>query len=98
VTSVCTGSLILHAAGVAKGARMTTHWGAIPLLREHAGDDSVLEDVRYVRDGSLVTSAGVSAGIDMSLWVVGQLYDPARARAVQRMMQYEPAPPYQAEV
>ncbi len=99
VTSVCTGSLILYAAGLANGARITTHWGALSLLREQVGEGAtVLEDVRYVRDGNLVTAAGVSAGIDMSLWVVGQLYGTERARQVQRMMQYDPAPPYQAEV
>lgn len=99
ITSVCTGSLILHGAGLLNGARVTTHWGALALLREEVGDAStVLDDVRYVRDGNVVTAAGVSAGIDMSLWVVGQLYGPERARQVQRMMQYDPAPPYQAEV
>jgi len=51
-----------------------------------------------VRDGSLVTSAGVSAGIDMALWLVGQLHSPEVARKVQRYLQYEPAPPYAAEV
>jgi transcriptional regulator GlxA family with amidase domain len=50
--------------------------------------------VRYVVDGTLVTSAGVSAGIDMALWLVGQLHDPAFAREVQRYIQYDPAPPY----
>ena len=54
--------------------------------------------VRYVRDGSLVTAAGVSAGIDMSLWLVGQMYGVEHARLVQRAMEYDPAPPYSAEV
>ena len=53
---------------------------------------------RYVRDGNLVTAAGVSAGIDMALWLVGQLYDPVFARKVQHQMEYNPAPPYSAEV
>ena len=57
-----------------------------------------LEDARYVRDGNVVTAAGVSAGIDMSLWVVGQLYGVPHARVVQRFMEYDPAPPYAAEV
>jgi len=98
VTSVCTGSLLLHGAGLTKGRRITTHWGYVGELRERAGEAEVLEKVRYVRDGNLVTAAGVSAGIDMSLWLVGQIWDVARARRTQRMMEYDPAPPYTAEV
>jgi len=98
VTSVCTGSLLLHGAGFTSGRRITTHWGFVKELRERAPDATVLEHVRYVRDGSVVTAAGVSAGIDMSLWLVGQLFDPAYARTVQRYIQYDPAPPYAAEV
>ncbi|MDQ6695977.1 MAG: DJ-1/PfpI family protein [Actinomycetota bacterium] len=97
VTSVCTGAFVLHAAGPARGKRVTTHWGSIDRLRER-GDATVLEDVRYVRDGNVVTAAGVSAGIDMALWLVGQLYDIDHARATQRFMEYDPAPPYAAEV
>ncbi|MCC7276466.1 MAG: DJ-1/PfpI family protein [Alphaproteobacteria bacterium] len=95
VTSVCTGSLLLVEAGAAKGRRVTTHWGFVETLRGR-GDATVLDDVRFVRDGNVVTSAGVSAGIDMALWLVGQLYDPAFARHVQRRMEYDPAPPYTA--
>jgi transcriptional regulator GlxA family with amidase domain len=58
----------------------------------------VLDNVRYVRDGNVVTAAGVSAGIDMALWLTGQLHDPTFARLVQRGMEYDPAPPYEAEV
>jgi len=97
VTSVCTGSLLLHGAGLARGKRVTTHWGFVTQLRER-GDVTVLEKVRYVRDGNLVTSAGVSAGIDMALWIVGQLYGPDHARLTQKLMEYDPAPPYTAEV
>jgi len=97
VTSVCTGAFLLHAAGPARGRRVTTHWASVERLRER-GAVTVLEDVRYVRDGNLVTAAGVSAGIDMSLWVVGQLYGPDHARVVQRFMEYDPAPPYAAAV
>jgi transcriptional regulator GlxA family with amidase domain len=96
VTSVCTGSLLLHGAGLARGRRVTTHWAFVSQLRER-GDVTVLDDVRFVRDGSLVTSAGVSAGIDMALWLVGQIHDPAFARRVQRTIEYDPAPPYAAE-
>jgi transcriptional regulator GlxA family with amidase domain len=97
VTSVCTGALLLHEAGFARGRRVTTHWGFVEALRER-GDVTVLDDVRWVRDGNLVTAAGVSAGIDMALWLVGQLHSPELARKVQRYIQYEPAPPYAAEV
>jgi transcriptional regulator GlxA family with amidase domain len=96
VTSVCTGALLLHEAGPARGRRVTTHWGFVSTLRER-GDVTVLERVRYVRDGNLVTAAGVSAGIDMALWLVGQLRDPDFARGVQHYIEYEPAPPYAAE-
>jgi len=98
VTSVCTGSLVLHAAGLATGRRITTHWSFLEKLRESATDATVLEGVRYVRDGNLVTAAGVSAGIDMALWLVGQIWDVPRARLTQRFMEYDPAPPYVADV
>jgi transcriptional regulator GlxA family with amidase domain len=97
VTSVCTGSLLLTAAGPAKGKRVTTHWGFIETLRAR-GEAEVVENIRYVRDGNVVTAAGVSAGIDMALWLVGQIREPAFARQVQRAMEYDPAPPYAAEV
>jgi transcriptional regulator GlxA family with amidase domain len=97
VTSVCTGSLLLHEAGPARGKRVTTHWSFIETLRAR-GDITVLEKVRYVRDGNLVTAAGVSAGIDMALWLVGQRDGVEVARRVQRGIEYDPAPPYAAEV
>jgi transcriptional regulator GlxA family with amidase domain len=97
VTSVCTGALLLHEAGFARGKRVTTHWGFIEGLRKR-GDVTVLEHIRYVRDGNVVTAAGVSAGIDMALWLVGQLHSPEVARKVQRYIEYDPAPPYAAEV
>lgn len=97
VTSVCTGALLLHEAGPARGRRVTTYHGFIEALRAR-GDVEVLEGVRYVRDGNLITSAGVSAGIDMALYLVGQLHGPDFARRVQRAIEYDPAPPYTAEV
>ena len=96
-TSVCTGSLLLVQAGLCDGRRITTNWDFIPALRE-IGRAEVLDGPRYVRDGQLVTATGVSAGIDMTLWLVGQIWDPAYARRVQKMIQYDPAPPYEAEV
>ncbi|HEY8947873.1 MAG TPA: DJ-1/PfpI family protein [Rhizomicrobium sp.] len=98
ITSVCTGALLLSAAGPAKGKRVTTHWGYIEQLRARNEAAEVLEKVRYVRDGNVVTAAGVSAGIDMALWLVGQIKSPDFARNVQRFMEYDPAPPYAAAV
>ena len=97
ITSVCTGALLLTAAGPAKSKRVTTHWGFIEQLRARNEAAKVLENIRYVRDGNVVTAAGVSAGIDMALWLIGQLHSPNVARAVQRGMEYDPAPPYTAE-
>jgi transcriptional regulator GlxA family with amidase domain len=97
VTSVCTGSMLLEAAGVIDGRKVTTHWAMIETFRQK-DSVTVLDTRRYVRDDNVVTAAGVSAGIDMSLWVVGQLYGVDHARGVQRMMEYDPAPPYAAEV
>jgi transcriptional regulator GlxA family with amidase domain len=97
ITSVCTGALLLTAAGPARGKRVTTHWAFIPQLRERKEAAEVLENIRYVRDGNVVTAAGVSAGIDMALWLTGQLHTPSLARMVQRAMEYDPAPPYAAE-
>lgn len=95
VTSVCTGSFVLQAAGLTEGKKITTHWAAIDELRERAPEQAIDSEARWVVDGNLVTAAGVSAGIDMALWLVGQLYDEDHARFVQRAMQYDPAPPYQ---
>ena len=94
---VCTGALLLHRAGLLKGKRATTYWAAVDLLRG-GGDVEVLDDVRYVRDGNVITSAGISAGIDMSLWLIGQIYGSDFARFVQKGIEYFPAPPYTAEV
>jgi len=94
VTSVCTGSLLLHRAGFTSGKEITTHWAFVETLREIAGDATVRDDRRYIRDGNVVTAAGVSAGIDMALWLVGQIWDADYARLVQRYIQYEPEPPY----
>ena len=99
ITSVCTGSAVLARAGLAKGRRITSHWAYLPSIREIVGEGTeVLEQVRYVRDGHLVTSAGVSAGIDMALWLVGEIYGREHARNTQRAMEYDPAPPYTADV
>ena len=98
VTSVCTGSMLLVEAGPARGKRVTTHWAFVDTLRQRGGAAEVVDDMRFVRDGNVVTSAGVSAGIDMSLWLVGQTDSPAFARHVQKRIEYDPAPPYTAAV
>lgn len=91
--SVCTGAFVLQAAGLVQGRRITTHSGAVEMLRA-AGSGEVVAGERYVVDGGLVTSAGVSAGIDMALWVVGQLYGEDHARHVTGLIEYAPKPPY----
>jgi transcriptional regulator GlxA family with amidase domain len=93
VTSVCTGALLLCVAGPARGKRVTTHWAFVETLRQRGEAAEVLADCRYVRDGNLVTSAGISAGIDMSLWLTGVLHGAEFAAAVRRAMEYDPAPP-----
>lgn len=95
-TSVCTGSNVLYHAGIARDRRVATHWSFEDELDRH-DDVTVVRDARYVVDGNLVTSQGVSAGIDMALWLVGRLHGRDHARAVRRYIQYEPAPPYLAD-
>jgi transcriptional regulator GlxA family with amidase domain len=96
VTSVCTGALLLTAAGPARGRRVATHWAFVDTLRQRGEAAEVLTGFRYVRDGNVVTAAGVSAGIDMALWLTGEMHSPDFARKVQRGMEYDPAPPYTA--
>ncbi|MGW3009510.1 DJ-1/PfpI family protein [Streptomyces sp. NPDC001219] len=92
-TSVCTGALLLHEAGAARGRRVATHHAFEDTLQAR-GNITVVRDARFVVDGELVTSQGVSAGIDMAHWLVGQLHGRDHARAVSRYIQYEPAPGY----
>jgi len=94
VTSVCTGALLLHEAGPGRGRRLATHWAFEDAL-EARGEVTVVRDERWVVDGNVVSSQGVSAGIDMALWLVGRLHTPAHALATQRYVHYDPAPPYQ---
>lgn len=93
ICSVCTGSFVLQAAGLTEGRQITTHSGMIDQLKM-AKSGNVVEGQRYVVDGNLVTSAGVSAGIDMSLWVVAQIYGEDHARTVRTNLDYNPAPPF----
>jgi transcriptional regulator GlxA family with amidase domain len=96
ITSVCTGALLLHEAGPAQGQRVATDWAFEDTL-EARGNITVVRDARYVVDGNLVTSQGVSAGIDMALWLLGRIHGRPHARAVRRKIQYEPSPPYMAD-
>jgi len=93
MTSVCTGALVYAAAGLLAGRPATTHWGALDLLAELDPSIDVRADRRFVDDGDIVTSAGVSAGIDMALHLVARLAGADRAREVRRGIQYDPAPP-----
>jgi transcriptional regulator GlxA family with amidase domain len=91
VASVCTGSLILGALGLLEGRRATTNWFFTRLLEKF---DVLYEEERWVEDDRFVTSAGVSAGIDMALHLVSRLTDEATARRVQLALDYDPAPPF----
>ena len=91
-TSVCSGSLILAAAGVLNGRRATSHWMVVPMLRTFGA--TPVSDERIVREGRIVTAAGVSAGIDLGLWLAGQLGGEAQARAIQLVIEYDPQPPF----
>ena len=96
MASVCTGSLVYASAGLLKGRSATTHWASLNLLSEL--DPTVITDVnaRFVDDGDLLTSAGVSAGIDMALHLVARLAGTERAGEVRRGIQYDPHPQSEA--
>jgi transcriptional regulator GlxA family with amidase domain len=88
LTSVCTGALLLGRVGLLDGRRATTHWRALDLLRDVAPRATVVEDLHVVEDGHVVTSAGISAGIDMSLRVVARIHGETIARETARHMEY----------
>lgn len=90
--SVCSGSVILAAAGVLAGQRATSHWMALPLLRPFGV--TPVDDERIVVAGRTVTAAGVSAGIDLGLWLAGELGGRERAEAIQLALEYDPQPPF----
>ncbi|OEV24700.1 glutamine amidotransferase [Streptomyces nanshensis] len=91
--SVCTGSLMLAAAGLLDGRRATSHWTTLDRLTEFGAEPS---RERVVFDGKYVTAAGVSAGIDMGLTLAGRIAGDEHAQAVQLMIEYDPQPPYDA--
>jgi transcriptional regulator GlxA family with amidase domain len=88
-TSVCTGAFLLGAAGLLDGLRVTTHWTTIDGLRTQLPTTDVLTDARVVDEGEIITSAGVSAGIDMALHVVRRLHGDEVARRTARDMEYD---------
>ena len=93
VASVCTGSLVLGAAGLLEGKRATSHWVVRDLLSLYGATPV---DQRVVIDGSLITGAGVTAGIDLGLVVIKRLRDEEYARGVQLLAEYDPQPPVDA--
>jgi cyclohexyl-isocyanide hydratase len=93
VTSVCTGSLVLGAAGLLKGYRATTHWSAIDFLSAFG---AIPTKTRVCVDRNRFTGGGVTAGIDFALTLVSQLVDRKTAEAIQLRLEYNPAPPFNA--
>ncbi|ODU12066.1 MAG: glutamine amidotransferase [Pseudonocardia sp. SCN 72-51] len=90
--SVCSGSVVLGAAGLLTGKRATSHWMALPALKTFGA--TAVGDERIVHEGDIVTCAGVSAGIDLGLWLAGQIGGEGRAKAIQLSMEYDPQPPF----
>lgn len=91
VTAVCTGSLILGAAGLLKGKRAGTHWAYRDLLPAFG---AIAETERVVRDGNTITGGGVTAGIDIALTIAAELAGEDGAKVIQLMIEYAPAPPF----
>ena len=91
VTSVCTGAFLLGAAGLLAGKRATTHWASRDLLR---GFGVIPDESRIVVDGNLITSGGITSGIDFGLHLAAQLVGVAQAKEIQLAMEYDPAPPF----
>jgi len=92
LTSVCTGSMLLGQAGLLEGRHATTHWRSLPLMRESFPAVTVEEKLHVVEDGNVLTSAGISAGIDMALRVVARYHGEGVARATARHMEYRYVP------
>ena len=93
VTSVCTGALLIGAAGLLKGYRATTHWLSLDLLPLVG---AIPVDERVVKDRNRITSAGITAGIDFALALVGEISGQRRAAEIELMLQYDPAPPFKS--
>jgi len=93
ITSVCSGALVLGAAGLLKGKRATTHWYAHDFLEEFG---AIPVDARIVEDGKLITAGGITSGIDFGLALVARLLGQAEAEIVQLSLEYAPAPPFRS--
>ena len=93
ITSVCTGALVLGAAGLLRGKRATTHWASHDFL---AALGATPVQARVVRDGNLLTGGGVTAGIDFALSLAAEIASPAVAQAIQLAIEYAPEPPFNA--
>jgi transcriptional regulator GlxA family with amidase domain len=93
ITSVCSGSLLLAAAGLLEGKRATCHWAFRPLLAEIGIE---VENARVVRDGNVITGGGVTAGIDFALTLVAEIAGPDVAQRIQLAIEYDPRPPFAA--
>jgi cyclohexyl-isocyanide hydratase len=93
VTSVCSGSLLLGAAGLLRGRRAASHWMSREFLRAFGAEPVA---ARTVVDGNVITGGGVTAGIDLALRVVAELAGPDAAKTIQLMIEYDPAPPFDA--
>ncbi|QLL05252.1 DJ-1/PfpI family protein [Mycobacterium vicinigordonae] len=91
-TSVCSGSVILAAAGLLQDKRATSHWICLQALKMFGA--TPVGDERIVREGSVITSAGVSAGLDLAIWLAGQIGGEGRAKAIQLAIEYDPQPPF----
>jgi transcriptional regulator GlxA family with amidase domain len=91
-TSVCSGALILAAAGLLKGLPATTHWAAMSALKKFGAQP--MPNERVVQSGKIITAAGVSAGIDMALHLVAQVCGEERAKIIQLLIEYDPRPPF----
>ena len=94
MASVCTGALVFADAGLLDGQPATTYWSAFDELLPLGRGIEPKSDERFVDNGGVITAAGVSAGIDMALHLVGRLGSPEKAREVRRYIQYDPQPPY----
>jgi transcriptional regulator GlxA family with amidase domain len=92
-TSVCTGAFILADAGLLRGRAAITHWDDYDELLEIDGSIELQPDARYVDTGDIITAAGVSAGIDMALYLIVRLHSEDRARQIKRAIHYDPMPP-----
>ncbi len=90
-TSVCSGSLLLAETGLLENKNCTTHWRR---KKQLGGYNVIIKDERYVRDGKIITSAGVSAGIDMALYLISEIAGEQVAKMIQLSIEYDPKPPF----